>query len=96
MLNLGTVRHAPRATLIHLCHEIVQAEATRDSWGRRGLWERFDWWDEYLMRCRTWHWYWVRHQIPSLTRCPDCQRVQERAPGLNRCFACRSEWLVNG
>ena len=94
---LAATRHAPRATLNHLGHEIVHAETTANLWGRQGIWDRQDWWLEYLERLRGWHWYWVRHQIPQqLVRCPDCLRVQHPESGLTRCFACRSEWLVNG
>ena len=93
---LETSRVAPRATLNHLGHEIVQAETKANLWGRQGIWDRYDWWDEYLTRLRTWHWYWVRHQLPRLTRCPDCMHIQDPAPGLCRCFACGSEWLVHG
>jgi hypothetical protein len=91
------LRHAPRATLNHIGHEMVLAETTANIWGRQNIWDRRDWWLDYLERLRDWHWAWVRHRIPdSVVRCPDCLRVQQPEPGLVRCFNCRTFRLVNG
>lgn len=95
-------RHAPRATLNHLCHEIVQGEVQAVLWGRHGQWDREEWWNVYLERLRAWHWALVRRRsprmqqsCPTLLRCPDCSRVQDAPSGLARCFACGASWLAH-
>jgi hypothetical protein len=81
-------------TLRYLCQEIVHAEASAAIWQRHGVFDKADWWLDYLDHLHEWHWDWIRHLRPRhLQLCPSCGRLMQHDPGWLRCFACGQAWL---
>lgn len=88
----GGVARAARATLAHLCRQIVRTEARVMLFRRSALFDRAEVMEEYLERLRIWHFYWVRGTEARLERCSNCGYVQ--APSPETCPACSTPWVM--